>query len=214
LFIFQILNLERESIELAHIWPKPFPSQIEGQEKLCCYWFVGLVIKTPANASESGQNLDLTTPIKTFTELVMRAAILSKMWKEGMKVEAVYKKRKQLAPYLPIEERHKLKTERKASTTALMTVANSSPRSRAGHLSNDSSSPNTPNTAKRRPSDQDNTSTDCPDSMNSSVGGGVVGGSVGSNSSTNGTPFDVQPPTKRSNTAAESSEIANGVQVS
>ena len=213
MFYFQILNLERESIELEHIRPKPFASQTEGQEKLCCHWFVGLVIKTPA--SELGQNLDLTTPIKTFTELVMRAAILSKMWKEGMKVEAVYKKRKQLAEYLPIEERHKLKTERKASTTALMTVANSSPRSRGGHLSNDSSSPNTPNTAKRRPSDQDNTSTDCPDNINSSVGGGVVGGSVGSNSSsTNGTPFDVQPPTKRSNTAAESSEIANGVQVS
>jgi hypothetical protein len=46
---------------------------------------------------------------------------------------------------------------------------------------------------------------------------------VGSNSnSSNGTQFDVQPPTKRSNTtttttataAAENSEIANGVQVS
>jgi poly(A) polymerase len=36
-----ILNLERESIELAHIWPKPYPSQVEGQEKLCYYWFVG-----------------------------------------------------------------------------------------------------------------------------------------------------------------------------
>ena len=122
---FQILNLERESIELAHIWPKPCPSQIEGQEKQCCYWFVGLVIKTPASSGEVGQaqNLDLTTPIKTFTEMVMRAAILSKVWKEGMKVEAFYKKRKLLAPYLPPEERSKLKTERKASTAALMNIS-------------------------------------------------------------------------------------------
>jgi hypothetical protein len=119
----QILNLERESIELAHIWPKPFQSQIEGQEKLCCYWFVGLVIKAPTGEGGQAQNLDLTIPIKNFTELVMRAAILSKMWKEGMKVEAFYKKRKQLAAYLPPEERHKLKTERKTSTSALMNVS-------------------------------------------------------------------------------------------
>ena len=86
---------------------------------------MGLVIKTPASSGEVGQaqNLDLTTPIKTFTEMVMRAAILSKVWKEGMKVEAFYKKRKLLAPYLPPEERSKLKTERKASTAALMNIS-------------------------------------------------------------------------------------------
>ena len=71
-----ILNLEREAIELAHVWPKTYPSLEEGREKTCCYWFVGLVIKT--RQTEDGtapQNLDLTTPIKAFTELVMRSAI-------------------------------------------------------------------------------------------------------------------------------------------
>ena len=70
------------------------------------------------------------------------------------------------------------------------------------------------NSTKRRPSDQDSTSNDVTDIMNSgSVA--VVAGGLGSNSpASNGTQFDVQPPTKRSNTAAENSEIANGVQVS
>jgi hypothetical protein len=71
-----ILNLEREAIDLAHVWPKTYPSMDEGRDKTCCYWFVGLVIKTSPSA-EAGQpqNLDLTTPIKTFCELVMRAAV-------------------------------------------------------------------------------------------------------------------------------------------
>lgn len=201
-----ILNLERESIELAHIWPKPYPSQVEGQEKLCYYWFVGLVIK-PQVTTEVGQpaqNLDLTTPIKNFTEMVMRAAMQSKVWKDGMKVEAFYRKRKMLSPYLPQEERYKLKTSK---SSVLLNA--SSPRPRG--LSNDVSNPSTPNTSKRRPSDQDNSS-DATDLVNS---GGLAGsgvGSVGSNS--NGTSIDVQPPTKRSNTTTENNEIANGVQVS
>ena len=70
-----ILNLEREAIELAHVWPKTYPSLEEGREKTCCYWFVGLVIKTQPS-SESGQspNLDLTAPITKFTELVMKTS--------------------------------------------------------------------------------------------------------------------------------------------
>ena len=71
-----ILNLEREAIELAHVWPKTYSSLDEGREKTCCYWFVGLVIKTkPQGEDGQTQNLDLTTPIKAFTELVMRSAI-------------------------------------------------------------------------------------------------------------------------------------------
>ena len=74
-----ILNLEREAIELAHVWPKTYPSLEEGREKLCCYWFIGLLIKPmPKPSDDSGnqprQNLDLTTPIKNFQELVMRQA--------------------------------------------------------------------------------------------------------------------------------------------
>ena len=72
-----ILNLEREAIELAHVWPKTYPTLEEGREKTCCYWFVGLVIKTRVteDGAQPQQNLDLTTPIKAFTELVMRSAV-------------------------------------------------------------------------------------------------------------------------------------------
>ena len=38
-------NLEREALELAHIWPKTYPSLEEGKEKTTSYWFIGLVIK-------------------------------------------------------------------------------------------------------------------------------------------------------------------------
>jgi hypothetical protein len=44
----------------------------------------------------------------------MSAAVQNSMWKEGMKVEAVYKKRKELAAYLPAEERVKLKSEKRS----------------------------------------------------------------------------------------------------
>ena len=206
-----ILSLEREAIELAHIWPKPYPSQVEGKEKLCYYWFVGLVIKAPATTDlgSQPQSLDLTTPIKNFSELVMRAAIASKTWKTGMKVEATYKKRKQLAQYLPLGERHKLKTERKSSTSGLLNVSSSSPRA-ARNIPNDVSCSNSPSTSsKRRPSDQDSSSVDVGDIMK--TGDSPLPGMA----SSNGSQFDVQPPTKRSNTAAtDSSELANGLQVS
>ena len=45
----------------------------EGREKTCCYWFVGLVVKS----GETG--LNLTQPIKQFTELVMRSATAIKV---------------------------------------------------------------------------------------------------------------------------------------
>jgi poly(A) polymerase len=198
-----ILNLERESIELAHIWPKPYPSQVEGQEKLCYYWFVGLVIKPSANSDGTQQNLDLTSPIKHFTELVMRAAYQSKTWKEGMKVEASYKKRKQLAKYLPPEERHKIKSDRKASTSTLLNLSSSSAKNDV------TSSPST--TSKRRPSDQDSLSIDGSDLKSSMSTDSLT---ALSSSNGNGNQCDVQPPTKRSNTATENSEIPNGLQVS
>ena len=30
-----VANLEREAINLAHIWPKTYSSLVEGQEKIC-----------------------------------------------------------------------------------------------------------------------------------------------------------------------------------
>ena len=38
-------NLEREALDLAHVWPKTYPSLEEGKEKTTSYWFIGLVIK-------------------------------------------------------------------------------------------------------------------------------------------------------------------------
>lgn len=119
-----ISNLEREAIELAHVWPKTYPSLEPEREKTCCYWFIGLVIAPQGGAGESGeqrQQLDLTTPIRKFTELVWSAASSIAMWKEGMKVEATYYKRKQLAKFLPPDERQKLKTERRSAVAISQT---------------------------------------------------------------------------------------------
>jgi len=106
-----VCNLEREAINLAHIWPRTYSSLAEGQEKICCYWFIGL--KLNLEGGKGGQ-LDLTTPIKAFTDIVMRNAIQVNVWKTGMKILADYKRRKDLRPYLPHEEHWKLKTERKS----------------------------------------------------------------------------------------------------
>ncbi len=43
----------------------------------------------------AGAHLDLTLPIKTFTDIVMRSAIQINVWKTGMRIEANYKKRKE-----------------------------------------------------------------------------------------------------------------------
>ena len=109
-----ISNLERESISLAHVWPRTYPAHEDsGASKTTCYWFVGLVVGTAA-----GGQLDLTLPIKTFTDIVMRAAIQIHVWQPGMRIEAYYKRRKELAPYLPASERWKLRSERKSTAAA------------------------------------------------------------------------------------------------
>jgi hypothetical protein len=192
-------NLEREAIELAHVWPKTYPSLEEGREKSCCYWFVGLVIK--ASSAEGTQNLDLTTPIKKFTELVMGTAITIKRWKEGMRVEAYYKKRKQLAPYLPPAERHKLKTERKSAVSALAAaLASSTSTASNSPARKPSIEANEPVVAsKRRPLDEDEMSAG---SNGTILDGGADEGELSTD----------PPPMKRSNTA--DSEISKELQVS
>lgn len=204
-----ILNLERESIELAHVWPKTYPSLEEGKEKTCCYWFVGLVIKaTPPSESGQPQNLDLTTPIKAFTELVMRSALTIQVWKEGMKVEAYYGGRKQLSAYLPQAERHKLKigggpTAASASplTTTAASPARTTARTSMGDLMNDSSSSTS---GKGRPSDPDSEA----DMSNLSA---TDAATVVASGGANGT-LEAQPPTKRSNTSND--PVTNGLEVS
>jgi len=127
-----ISNLERENISLAHVWPKPFPALAEDHAKTTCYWFVGLVV-----GGSAGAHLDLTTPIKNFSDIVMRSAIQIKMWKSGMKIEAYYKKRKALSAYLPESDHWKLRSERKSSV-----VGGATPGSASSVVASAGGSPN------------------------------------------------------------------------
>merc|ERR1719210_2841437 len=125
-----VANLEREAINLAHIWPRTYSSLEDGKEKICCYWFIGL--KLDMKGGKGGQ-LDLTTPIKAFTDIVMRSAIQINVWKTGMKILADYKRRKDLKIYLPHSEHWKLKNDRKSlnkSAANLATGAGESPASK------------------------------------------------------------------------------------
>merc|ERR1719384_2480115 len=106
-----VTNLEREAISLAHVWPKSYRSLVEGCDKICCYWFIGLKVEIKEG---SGGQLDLTTPIKAFTDIVMRSAIQINVWKTGMKIVADYKKRKELKESLPHDEHWKLKSDRRS----------------------------------------------------------------------------------------------------
>jgi len=111
-----VANLEREAISLAHVWPSSYRSLVEGCDKICCYWFIGL--KVEMKDGQAGGQLDLTTPIKAFTDIVMRSAIQINVWKQGMKIVADYKKRKELKEYLPHQEHWKLKSDRKVGSVA------------------------------------------------------------------------------------------------
>jgi len=115
-----VANLEREAINLAHIWPKTYSSLEDGKEKICCYWFIGL--KLDMEGGKGGQ-LDLTTPIKAFTDIVMRSAIQINVWKTGMKILADYKRRKDLKIYLPHSEHWKLKNDRKSLNKSAANLA-------------------------------------------------------------------------------------------
>ena len=123
-------NLEREAIDLAHVWPKTYPSLEPGKETRCCYWFIGLQLKTARKDDGTPQSLDLTVPIRKFTEVVMSSATTTVgMWREGMKVEAVYKRRKELAHYIPPDERYKLKAEKASRSQASLAGASRQPSS-------------------------------------------------------------------------------------
>jgi len=126
-----VANLEREAISLAHVWPKSYRSLVEGCDKICCYWFIGL--KVEMRDGQAGGQLDLTTPIKAFTDIVMRSAIQINVWKQGMKIVADYKKRKELKEYLPHDEHWKLKSEKsdRKSVDKTLPATQNSPNSTA-----------------------------------------------------------------------------------
>ena len=52
-------NLEREALDLAHVWPKTYPSLEEGKEKTTSYWFIGLVIKVRLDRDPFQSNNEL-----------------------------------------------------------------------------------------------------------------------------------------------------------
>ncbi|QQP37598.1 Poly(A) polymerase gamma, partial [Caligus rogercresseyi] len=206
-------NLERESIELAHVWPTTYPSQLKGQEKTCCYWFIGLIIK---NVVEQN-HLDLTTPIRNFTDIVMRSAHTIKIWKDGMKVEACYKRRKQLAKYLPPNERYKLKSERNVVKKRVVSssdgdnLLNNNHNEESQQQQNQQQSGNLEDTEDQQHiSDQQqqqqlsNTNTSSSSDSNSKV-------MISSSPSTEDKNA-VQPPLKRTKTSEI--ELRNGLQIS
>ena len=195
--------LEREAIDLAHVWPKTYPSLEEGREKLCCYWFVGLVIKS----GETG--LDLTTPIKSFSEMVMRNGTAIKVWKEGMMVDANYRKRKQLAQYLPASERHKLKNERKSlsSPSTAATTASDSPVMNNSNIAASSGATSDENKASgngTEPQQQQAAKRPSDDPLTEAVDSRQM-------AQDSNTIRQDAPPTKRANT--ETAEMTNGLQV-
>ena len=158
-----VWNLEKELVQLTHIWPKSYPSLEEGKEKTSCCWFIGLLLKGKKKRKKRGNQLvnensplcqengtldfsmhsnlmtsfcekspdtlhtvdltpiasmprtngqinpDLTAPINSFCEWVMKVAIDTIVWKDGMIIQGYYRKRKRLRNYLPPEERHLLK---------------------------------------------------------------------------------------------------------
>ncbi len=143
-----VLNLERgEGIDLAHVWPKTYPSLEPERANTCCYWFIGLQLAVRKDGGP--QSLDLTTPIRKFTEVVLGSAMGTgtqpARWREGMKVDAVYKKRKELTAYLPAEERGKLKSVRSTVNNAAAAATGSSQAAKQQHAKT-----NEPPSLKRR----------------------------------------------------------------
>jgi len=274
-------DLERDALELAHVWPKTYPSLEEGKEKTTCYWFIGLVIKgekrikkeensmlmsvspmiqrdriadettppkllvkspngynslekTPQNTAteeapaNSQVNLDLTTPIRAFCELVMRSAITNQMWKDGMCVEAFHKRRRALADYLPLEERQKLKPERKSVNSLTPNIGTGMNTSSSNDLSMSpdktssisNSAPSqgsttaiVPISGKRRPSDTHGVVESVPDVTNERSNGTSTFENSGSSRvspiAEGDSISDAQPPPKRINTEASASSTTN-----
>lgn len=134
-----------------------------------------------------------------------------------MKVEAFYKKRKQLSEYLPASERHKLKVERirgqtaaAAAAASLASAVQNSPARTVIDKSNDNSLMDSPaqnatvvTSGKRRPSDPDSEA-DMSLSGDSSR--------MPSIEVTNGEEA-AQPPMKKSNTTTTTSN-GNSLEVS
>ncbi|XP_072032189.1 poly(A) polymerase beta-like isoform X2 [Amphiura filiformis] len=93
-------NLERNAyIKLAHANPKSFgpPQNEEKSDEFSALWFIGLEFQI----IDPSTKVDLTFDIQSFVHTVHRQAMGISMWKEGMKIEAMHVRRKQLKQFLP-----------------------------------------------------------------------------------------------------------------
>lgn len=92
-------NLERNPIiKLAHIMPTSYGPINESDGQYMCKWFIGLIFEI---ANQSGANVDLTYDIQSFSDIVHQQAIKLNLYKEGMKVEIQYVKKRYLDQFVP-----------------------------------------------------------------------------------------------------------------
>ncbi|XP_015780401.1 PREDICTED: poly(A) polymerase type 3-like [Acropora digitifera] len=108
-----ILNLETTPfVSLAHVKPQSFPPLEPDKSSQITRWFIGLQFEKKGT---DNVNIDLTGVIQMFTNTVHNQAVTTKMFKEGMGIEAKHVKRKQLSGYLPSSV---FKQKKKSSTVA------------------------------------------------------------------------------------------------
>lgn len=92
-----VTNLENtQFVTLAHVKPKSFAPLEPDKASPTNRWFIGLQFEKKENV-----NVDLTGAIQMFTNTVHTQAVTAKMFKEGMRLEAIHVKKKQLSKYLP-----------------------------------------------------------------------------------------------------------------
>lgn len=102
-------NLERNPfVKMAHVTPESFGPLNQSDGQYMCKWFIGLAFNKVEN-----QNIDLTYDIQSFINAVYRQAIHIKLYKDDMKVEIKYLKRKQLDQYVPQHVLQRGKTKQK-----------------------------------------------------------------------------------------------------
>ncbi|XP_018014796.1 poly(A) polymerase type 3 isoform X2 [Hyalella azteca] len=103
-----ISSLEHNpSISTVHINPAGLTSiDEEYHNKPHTVWFLGVDFNKQHNA-----NIDLTSDINKFVEVVYKHSTASKAYKDGMEVNCKYVKRKQLTNYLSAETLEKYKSK-------------------------------------------------------------------------------------------------------
>ncbi|KAH9500130.1 hypothetical protein Btru_077264 [Bulinus truncatus] len=107
-------NLERNpNIKLAHIMPTSYGPVNESEGQYMCKWFIGLVFGIVYQGTQSGTNVDLTYDIQSFSDVVHKQAIHINLYKEGMKVEIQYVKKKNLCEYVPAQILNQGKSKRR-----------------------------------------------------------------------------------------------------